>query len=57
METTGAYIVSWDFSNGPEKGVMIVGKKENSKMSILNAFQGKEARVIYEKLSVKNKEA
>lgn len=50
-ETNGAYVVSWDFSHGEDKDIVIVGKRENGKLIITNAFQGKEARDIYEKLS------
>lgn len=56
--TNGAYIVSWDFTRGKDMGVLIVGKQDKGKMSIVNAFQGKEAHDIYEKLStVKKKDA
>ena len=56
--TTGAYIVSWDFSRGEDVGVLIVGKQNGKKIDIINAFQGKEAHDIYERLStVKKKNA
>lgn len=55
-ETTGVYLVSWDFSHGPDKDLVIVGKKENGRLMIVNAFQGREARDIREKLSTNNKE-
>ena len=53
-KTNGAYVVSWDFSNGIDKGVLIVGYQEKKKTNIVNAFQGKEAYDIYEKLSKVN---
>ena len=53
-KTNGAYVVSWDFSNGIDKGVLIVGYHEKKKTNIVNAFQGKEAYDIYEKLSKVN---
>jgi hypothetical protein len=53
--TYGAYIVAWDFSNGEDSDVLIVGEQKNSTMNIVNAFQGKEARDIYEKLSTVKK--
>ena len=56
-KTNGAYIVSWDFSNGKEHDILLVGCQGGGKMNIINAFQGKDARDIYEKLStVENKE-
>lgn len=55
--TNGAYIVSWDFSHGKDDDILIVGEQKNGTMNIINAFQGREARDIYEKLStVKKKE-
>ena len=52
MEATGSLIVSWDFSNGRDVGVLIVGKKKPNKvMEIVNAFQGKEAEELLMKLS------
>ncbi len=53
--TNGAYIVSWDFSHGKDTDVLIVGKQEKGKMEIVNAFQGKDARDIYERLSTRKK--
>lgn len=50
--TYGSIIVSWDFSHGDDKGVLLVGKKnENEIVDVINAFQGKEAYDIYEKLT------
>ena len=55
--TSGSYIVAWDFSNGKDDDVLIVGSQHRGVMDIINAFQGREARDIYEKLStVKKKE-
>lgn len=56
--TSGAYVVSWDFTRGKDVGVLIVGKQEKGTMKIVNAFQGQEAYDIYERLStVKKKDA
>ena len=52
MENVGSIIVSWDFSHGKDVGVLIVGKQQNSRVEIINAFQGKEAYEIYEKLTI-----
>lgn len=47
-------IVSWDFSHGEDgkdEGVLIVGTKQmNKKVTIINAFQGKEAEKIRDML-------
>ena len=51
--THGAYIVSWDFTHGTDKAILLVGNKVNGKMEVINGFQGQEAIDIYEKLSKK----
>lgn len=55
------FLVGFDYSNGKDKGVLIVGKKKpNSRQAVdvINAFQGQEALELYEKLTIKkdNKE-
>lgn len=46
-------LVGVDFSE-KDKGVLIVGKKRlNESVEIINAFQGEEARELYEKLITK----
>lgn len=55
MKESGSVIVSWDFSNGKDVGVLIVGKQKNGKVEIVNAYQGKEAEELYEKLTVQKK--
>lgn len=42
-------IIGVDFSKRDD-GVLIVGRQKNGKITIINAFQGKEAFDIYEKL-------
>lgn len=51
----GNFIIGYDFSNGLNKEILIVGKQtaRNKPVEIVNAFQGKEAREIYEKLTSK----
>lgn len=49
--THGAFVVSWDFSHGNGKAILIVGNQKSGKMEIVNAFQGQEAIDIYNKLS------
>lgn len=49
-------LVSVDFSNKNDTGVMVVGRKRmNQSVEIINAFQGDEARELYEKLVTKKK--
>lgn len=49
-------LVSVDFSNKNDTGVMVVGRKRmNQSVEIINAFQGDEARELYEKLITKKK--
>lgn len=52
-QTSGAYIVSWDFDQN--SGVLIVGKQTNGKIEIVNAFQDEEAYELYKKLSTVKK--
>lgn len=54
-KTTGSYIVAWDFSNGEDNDILIVGSQHRGVMDIVNAFQGQEARDIYNKLSTLKK--
>ena len=57
-ETSGAYVVAWDFSKGKDTGILLVGDQKDGHMKVVNAFQDKEAYDIYEKLSkVKGKDA
>lgn len=57
MEPThGALIVSWDFSHGPDKHILLVGRKTPKvDVEVINAFQGQEAHDIYEKLTARKK--
>lgn len=52
---SGSVIVSWDFSEGFDTGVLLVGmKKPRKDIEIINAFQGQEALDIYKKLTTLN---
>lgn len=52
MKNYGSVIVSWDFGNGPDKNVLLVGKKAPGKpVEIVNAFKGAEALELYLKLT------
>ena len=55
--TSGALIVSWDFSHNGDKHILLVGRKTPKQdVEIINAFQGEEAHEIYEKLIQKKGE-
>lgn len=43
-------IIGVDFSERDDEGILIVGRQKNGEVTIINAFQGKEAFDIYEKL-------
>lgn len=50
-------IVSWDFSkgqDGKDHSVLLVGHQENNKMTIVNAYSGKQAKEIYKALIRRN---
>lgn len=47
-------LVSVDFSNKNDTGVMVVGRKRmNQSVEVINAFQGDEARELYNRLITK----
>lgn len=50
MKSTDSVIMSWDFSRGKDVGVLIVGRQKKGKVEIINAYQGEEAKSIYQKL-------
>lgn len=51
MTSSGSAIVSWDFSNGKDVGVLIVGRQNNGVVEIVNAFQDLEAEELYLRLT------
>lgn len=54
MELSGSLVIGYDFSNGKDNSVLIVGRKRmNQSMEIINAFQGEEAAWMYKKLTTK----
>ena len=54
---TGNLIIGYNFSNGEDNGVLIVGTRiKGQNTDIINAFQGKEAKEIFEKLIAVKKE-
>ena len=51
MKINESLLVGVDFTNGEDIGVLIVGRKRtNQSVDIINAFQGKEAEELYNKL-------
>lgn len=47
-------LIGVDFSNKESTGVLTVGRKRmNQSVEIINAFQGEEARELYERLVTK----
>lgn len=51
MKINESLLVGVDFTNGEDVGVLIVGRKRpNQLVDIINAFQGKEAEELYNKL-------
>lgn len=55
MHINTSFVVSVDFSE-KDQGVLIVGKQRKGKMDIVNAFQGKEAYDLFQKLINKPEE-
>jgi hypothetical protein len=56
MRTTDTILVSYDFTHGVDKSVLVIGRKRpNESVEIINAFQGKEAEDLYFKLITVNK--
>lgn len=55
MKQTGCLLVSWDFSKGKDKAVVLVGERNlyNGRTDILHLFTGQEAYDIYNKLTRK----
>lgn len=50
MNSYGSVIVSWDFSNGRDASILLVGKQVNGCVEIVNAFQGEKAEKMYQQL-------
>lgn len=49
--TTDTLLVSFDFTNGKDHSVLIVGRKHpNQTVDIVNAFQNEDAERIYKML-------
>ena len=55
MRTTSSIIVSYDTSENGDETILLVGKKNpNETIKIINAFQGEEARDLWQKLTERN---
>lgn len=51
-------LVAYDNTNGVDKSVLVVGKKNPGQaVDIINAFQGKEADELWQKLTVKEEKS
>ena len=50
-KSNGAVIVSWDFLNGFDTGILLVGEQKHGKVNVINAFKGEEAYALYKKLT------
>lgn len=46
-------LVGFDFTHGKDNDVLIVGRKNGKTLDILNAFQGEDAKALYELLVTK----
>lgn len=49
------FLISFDYTHG-DMPVLIVGRKGKSEIDIINAFKGKEAKELYQKLTTKKGE-
>lgn len=54
MDITNSVIVGFDYKKDSDNAVLIVGQKNpNMSISIINAFQGEEAKQLWEKLTTR----
>lgn len=52
MATVDSLLVGVDFADNGDVGVLIVGQKRpNLSVDIINAFQGEEAKELYQRLT------
>lgn len=56
LKVNECLLVSVDFTQGEDTGVLIVGRQKKGKVDVINAFQGQEAIDIYKKLITVNKQ-
>jgi len=53
MPLNDTLLVGFDFTHGKDKEVLIVGRKNGDTIDIVNAFQGDNAKALYELLTTK----
>lgn len=54
MKITDALLIGFDFANGKDHGVLIVGRKNKGELvDVVNAFQDEEAKRIYDILTTR----
>ncbi len=52
--SSGSLIIGYDFTNGDNKSVLLVGQKRlDQSVEIIKSFQGKEAEDLYLTLTTK----
>jgi hypothetical protein len=54
MPLNDTLLVGFDFTHGKDDNVLIVGKKNGKGLEIINAFQGEDAKAMYELLTTKS---
>ena len=55
MPLNDTLLVGFDFTQDRNKNILIVGKKNGEALEIINAFQGEDARALYDLLITKEK--
>lgn len=54
MPLNDTLLVGFDFTHGEDKEILIVGRKDgDTPFEVVNAFQGGNARALYELLTTK----
>lgn len=54
MDTTGSVVVAYDHKSDTDTAVLIVGQKTpNVDIQIINAFEGEEAKELWNKLTTR----
>ena len=53
---SGCFLVSYDFTNGKDKSIMLVAQKDTKgETTVINGFQGEEAEELFTKLTTTDK--
>lgn len=55
MPLNDTLLVGFDFTHDKNNNILIVGKKNGKALEIINAFQGEDARALYDLLVTKQK--